>query len=509
MRKSAAAILFAVLATACGGGGGGTATISGGDGTPKQGGTLNVALESELRTLDPMASTQLVEREVYYNMYDSLVAIDTKLNIIPALATKWETPDPKTYVFTLRSGVKFHDGSDFNADVVKFNIERDINTKTSFRRGELANVDSVEVKDPQTAIIHLKKPDSTLLSALVDRAGMMVSPKAVAAAGAEFTRAPVGAGTGPFQFVEWKNGDHLTLKKNPAYWQKGKPYLDTIIFKPITNTDSSLASLKTGDLDVVRVLSAKDVAGVKADSTLTYRELPGLNFNGFEMNETAAPFNDPKKRQAVLTALDRQQFIKNVNFGIGVESFGPIPPSSWAFDGSEKLYEKADAAKAKALATGFSFSYKTTNNPDNIQGAQLIKSQLEKAGITVNIQVEEFGQILNEAEASPPKFEAAGISWSGRIDPDGNMYSWFHTDAPNNDGKYSNPAVDKLLEDARVQTDQAKRRADYQQAQKQIQTDAVYAFIYHSPAIQATTNKVKGFTLYPDGMFRFAGTWKS
>jgi len=89
------------------------------------------------------------------------------------------------------------------------------------------------------------------------------------------------------------------------------------------------------------------------------------------------------------------------------------------------------------------------------------------------------------------------------------MYSWFHTDAPNNDGKYSNPAVDKFLEDARIQTDQAKRKADYQQAQKQIQTDAVYAFIYHSPAIQATTNKVKGFTLYPDGMFRFAGTWKS
>jgi len=244
---------------------------------------------------------------------------------IPALATKWETPDPKTYVFTLRTGVKFHDGSDFNADVVKFNIERDINTKTSFRRGELANVDSVEVKDPQTAIIHLKKPDSTPLSALVDRAGMMVSPKAVAAAGAEFTRAPVGAGTGPFQFVEWKNGDHLTLKKNPNYWQKGKPYLDTIIYKPITNTDSSLASLKTGDLDVVRVLSAKDVAGVKADSTLTYRELPGLNFNGFEMNETAAPFNDPKKRQAVLTAHDRLQFIKNVNFGIGVESLRADP----------------------------------------------------------------------------------------------------------------------------------------------------------------------------------------
>ena len=507
MRRLATGFVCLLLATGCGGSAstGNTTTTSG---TPKAGGTINVALESELRTLDPMMSSQLVEREVFYNLYDSLVAIDTKLNIVPALATKWTNPDATTIVFTLKTGVKFHDGTDFNADAVKFNIDRDINTKGSFRTGELANVASVEVKDAQTAIFHLKKPDSTLMAALVDRSGMMVSPAAVKVAGADFTRNPTGAGTGPFSFVEWKNGDHLTLKKNPSYWQSGKPLLDQVIFHAITNTDSSLASLKTGDLDFVRVLSAKDVAGVKADSTLVYKELPGLNFNGFEMNQTAAPFNDMKKRQAVLTAIDRKQYIKNVLFGIGTESFGPIPPSSWAFDPTEKMYADADVAKAKALATGFSFNLKTTNNPDSIQAAQLLKSQLDKAGITANIQVEEFGQILNEAQASPPKYDAALVSWSGRIDPDGNMYSWFHTGGPNNDAHYSNPDVDKALEDARIQTDQAKRRADYQAAQKQIQQDAVYGFIYHAPAIQASTTKIHGFTLYPDGMFRFASTWK-
>ena len=504
MRKFAFAVLFAVLVTACGGGGGG-GTGGTQSGTPKSGGTLRVALESELRTLDPMMSTQLVERDVFYNMYDALLTIDPKLNIKPGLATAWKYDNPTTLTLTLRQGVKFQDGTDFNADAVKFNLERDIQTKTSFRRSELASVDTVEVKDPYTVVLHLKKPDASLLSQLVDRAGMIVSPKAVQTQGADFTRNPVGAGTGPFEFVEWKLNDHITQKKNPNYWQKGLPYLDQVIFRPITNTDSSLASLRTGDLEMVRVISGKDVAGVKSDSSLTYKELPGLNFFGFELNESAAPFNDPKKRQAVLTALDRQQYIKNVLFGVGQESFGPIPPSSWAYDPTEKMYENADPAKAKSIATGFSFNLKVTNNPDSIQGGQLIKAQMEKAGITVNLQTEDFGQLLNETEAQ--KFDASLVGWSGRIDPDGNMYNWFHTDGVNNDGKYSNANVDKWLEDARVQTDQSKRKSDYDQVQKQLQEDAVYAFMYHTPAQQISTNKVKGFTLYPDGMFRFAATW--
>lgn len=504
MRKFALGLVFAVLATACGGGTGPTGGTD--NGTPKTGGTLTVALESELRTLDPMLSTQLVEREVFYQMYEGLLSIDPKLNLKPGLATKWTWTDSKTLTLNLRQGVKFQDGTDFNADAVKFNLDRDVQTKTSFRRSELASVDTVEVKDPSTVVIHLKNPDSTLLAQLVDRSGMMVSPKAVAAQGADFTRNPINAGTGPFQFVEWKLNDHLTLKKNPNYWQKGLPYLDGVTFRAITNTDSSLASLRTGDLDLVRVISGKDTASVKSDSALTYKEMPGLNFQGFELNETAAPFNDPKKRQAVLTALDRPQYIKNVLFGVGTESFGPLPPSSWAFDPTEKLYATADAAKAKSLATGFSFNLKVTNNPDSIQGGQLIKAQMDKAGITVTLQIEDFGTLLNETEAQ--KFDAAFVGWSGRIDPDGNMYNWFHSGGVNNDGKYSNPTVDKALEDARVQTDQAKRKADYAQAQKQLQDDAVYAFIYHLPAQQISTNKVKGFTLYPDGMFRFLSTWK-
>lgn len=506
MRRLALGLLASALVAACGGGNTGSVTPD--TGSPKAGGTLTYANESELRTLDPILSTQLVERTVFYQMYESLVNTDEKLTIKPGLATSWTVAaDGLSYTFTLRSGVKFHDGTDFNADAVKFNIDRILKAKSSPRKSELASVDSVEVKDPSTVVFHLKKPDSTLLAQLVDRAGMILSPTAIQKAGDELTRNPVGAGSGPFVFVEWKRDDHLTLKKNPNYWKKGLPYLDQLIYRPIINDDARASSLKTGDVDVVRQLAGKDVAGVKADPTLIWKEVPGLGFGGIELNHASGPFADKAKAQAVAMAIDRAQILKNIFFGLGTISYGPIPPSSWAFDPTEKVYDKADPSKAKATATGFSFSLKVTNNPDSIQEGQLIQSQLAKAGITVNLQVEEFGQILTETEAH--NFEAALVGWSGRLDPDGNLYSWFHTGGGNNQGQYSNPQVDKLLEEARTTADQARRKQLYSEAQRLLVTDAAYVFINHPVSAQISTAKVHGYVLIPDGMPRFGGVWKS
>ena len=504
IRRVAGLLAGLLLAAGCGGGGGGT--TSGGEGTPKDGGTLTYAYESELRTLDPVASTQLVERTVMYQMYESLVTIDPKLNIKPGLAKSWQvSSDGLSVTFNLQSNIKFHDGTKFDATAVKFNLDRILQAKTSPRKSELASLDSVEVKDPTTVVLHLKKPDATLLAQLVDRAGMILSPAAIQKGGADFSRNPVGAGTGPFMFVEWKRDDHLTLKKNPDYWGT-KAHLDTLVYKPITDDAARAAGLKTGEFDQVRVLAGQDVTAAKTDSNLTYKSIPGLAFGGFELNHSKAPFSDKNKAQAVAMAIDRDQINKNVFFGTNAVSNGPIPPSSWAYDPSEKIYEKADPAKAKQVATGFSFTLKVTNVPQVIQEGTLIKDQLAKAGITVNIQSEEFGQLLTETEAQ--NFDAALVGWSGRIDPDGNMYSWFHTGGGNNDGKYSNPDVDKALEDARTTTDQSKRRQLYQQAQKLLVQDGAYVFITHAPAEQISTNKVHGYVLYPDGMPRFATVWK-
>ena len=504
MRRVAVGILSLLLFAACGGG---SSSNSSGGGTPKPGGTATIALESELHTLDPMNSSLLVEREVFYNMYDALFTIDPSLKIHAGLVTSWDTSDPLNYKFTLRSGVKYQDGTPFNAQSVKDNIDRYKTGTGSLRKSDLASVSSVEVVDDTHVTFHLKKPDSTLLATLVDRAGMMVSMDAVKKAGANFSLAPVGGGTGPFAFVEWKRNDHLTLKKNPNYWQPGRPYLDGVTYRAIPDVNAILAALRTGDIDIARTIAGKDVASVKADSGFVYHDMPGIGFQGFELNTAAAPFNDPAKRQAVATAIDRYAVVKDIEFNVGVVSHGPIPPASWAFDSSEQIYDHADAAKAKSIATGFSFTFKTTSDPVAQQLAQLIQSELAAAGITMKIQSEEFATEVQECESH--QFEACGIGWSGRIDPDGNMYAWWHTGGSFNDSQYSNPQVDAWLEDARTTTDQGKRKQDYDNAQKQIVQDAPYVFTFFPVSAQITSNKIHNFTLYPDLMIRMVDAWKS
>jgi len=502
MRRVASGIACLLLVAACGSGGGGGNQST----APQRGGTATIALESELRTLDPLDSSQLVEREVFYNMYDSLFTIDPSLKIQAGLVKSWDTSDPLNYKFTLQSGVKYQDGTPFNGQSVKDNITRYKTAANSRRKSDLASVSSVDVVDDTHVIFHLKKPDSTLLATLVDRAGMMLSMDAVAKGGADFSLAPMGAGSGPFEFVEWKRNDHLTLKRNPNYWKPGLPYLDGVTYRAIPDLNAILSALKTGDVDIARLIASKDVASVKADPSFIYKDTPGIGFNGFELNTGAAPFNDPAKRQAVAMAIDRYEILKNINFNIGVVGYGPIPPSSWAFDPSEKIYDHADAAKAKSTATGFTFTMKTTSDPVAQQEAALIQSELAAAGITMQIQTEEFATYLQEC--ANHKFEACFVSWSGRIDPDGNMYAWWHTGGDFNDSLYSNAQVDAWLEDARATADQAKRKSDYDNAQKQIVADAPYVFTSFGVSPQISSNKIHNFTLYPDLMIRMAEVWK-
>ena len=502
MRRVVVGFICLALVAGCGGGGSGNQT----SGTPKNGGSATIALESELRTLDPMDSSLLVEREVFYNMYDSLFTIDPSLKIKPGLVKSWDVSDPLNYKFTLQSGVKYHDGTAFNGQSVKANIDRYKGGTTSRRKSDLASVQSVEVVDDMHVTLRLSKPNATLLATLVDRAGMMLSIDAVTKGGQNFSLAPAGAGSGPFEFVEWKRNDHLTLKKNATYWRTGLPYLDGLTYRAIPDVNAILAALKTGDIDIARLIAPKDVASLKADSNFIYRDTPAIGFNGFELNAGAAPFNDLAKRQAVALAIDRYSILKNINFNIGVVAYGPIPPSSWAFDGSEKIFDHADAAKAKSIATGFTFTYKTTSDPVNQQLAQLLQSELAQAGITMQIQTEEFATY--QQECANHKFQACNVNWSGRIDPDGNTYAWWHTGGDFNDSLYSNSQVDGWLDDARVSADQGKRKQDYDNAQKQLVQDAPYVFTSFGVSAQISDTKIHNFTLYPDLMIRMAEVWK-
>ncbi len=482
---------------------------------PVRGGTLNLGLNAELNTLDPLKSTALVERQVMLNIYDTLLRVDATNTVQADLATSWTYADPKTLTFTLRSDVTFQDGTPFNADAVVFNINRYLTTTGSARKSEISTISSVKAVDPTHVQFNLSKPFAPLLATLTDRSGMMLSPTALQAASADPTNKPTNMGSGPFSFKEWTKNDHLSIVRNASYWRKDSsggalPYLDGVTYKAITNGTVMFQNLQAGSIQIAQTISPPDVATAKSNSSLTYNQIPGLGFGGFELNTKKAPLTDVHVRRAIAYAVNPDEIIHSVLLDIGVKSHGPIPPSSWAYDASSAPVKfdvtQAKAELAQASTQHPTFELKISNgDPTTATEAQFIQSELQVAGITVNIKPEVFGTILNETSAFD--FQAALIGWSGRPDPDGNMYSWFHTGQSNNTMQYSNATVDQLLEDARAQSTQATRATDYQNAEKQIVQDASYVFINHGVSAQISSTKVHNFTLAPTTIIDCSAIW--
>ncbi len=497
--------MLALTLAACGG----TSTSTTG-GAVKTGGTLNVGLDSDVVKLDPVKSTALVDRQVMLNIYDTLVRVDAQNKIQPDLATSWSYTSPTQLVFTLRSDVKFQDGTPFNADAVVTNINRILNDHTSPRYSEISSVASVTAVDPTHVQFNLSKPFGPLLAALTDRAGMMLSPQAISS-GEDLVNAPKNAGSGPFEFVNWVKGDHLTLQRNPNYWAKSStgaslPYLDKIVYHPITNESVMYTNLQTNTIQAADVIGPTDVAAAKSNPALIYKQIPALSFYGIELNTQAAPFNNVHARRAVSWGVNRQEIVSSVLHNVGVVAQGPISPSSWAYSSSIAPYSYNPAnAKAELQQAGMSSLTFTliipSGSPATAQLAQFLQSELQGAGITMNIKQETFSSLLSDSAAH--NYQAALLGWSGRPDPDGNFYPWFHTGGGFNDMQYSNPQVDSLLDAARSSNDQAQRATDYQQAEKLMLQDAPYVFLYHGVSIQATTKNVQGFTILPTGIMEF------
>jgi peptide/nickel transport system substrate-binding protein len=480
---------------------------------PKKGGTLRVGFYVEAATMDPHLSGSKIDRQVYHNVYDPLVIIDNKLQVKPNLAESWQTPDPTTLIFKLRQGVKFHDGTDFNAEAVKFNFERMASEPKSVRKGEIANIGSVEAVDPSTVKLILKKPDASLLATLTDRAGMMISPETLKKMGPDLERNAAGAGTGPFEFVEWVKDDHITLKRNENYWNKqGGPYLDQIRYRPIPDDTVKLQSLQAGEIDVMDYLAPRDVAAVKADSNLVEVDVPSLAAFWYQLNTTKPPFDNKALRQAVMYGLDTEQIVKGVWLGVGVAANGPISPSSWAYDDSIKPI-KRDVEKAKAklaeggMPNGFTFSVNTNNIPINVQEAEVMKAQLAEVGITMNVNLVDSARLL--AEGNAKTFEMASYQWSGRPDPDGNVYQFFRTTPGTslNWSGISNPKLDELLDKTREVSDQAERKKLYSEIIKILHEEVPGVFVVHPIEPKAFSPKVQAYDPVPDGMMRFKDVW--
>src|SRR5690242_12903454 len=431
--------------------------------------TLRIGLAEDPDILDPTMARTYVGRIVFSAFCDKLFDIDEKLNIVPQLALSYSTSDDgKEVAIKLRPGVKFHDGEPFDAEAAKSSLERHMNFPGSFRKPELATVDHVDVVDPLTVKLVLKQPFSPLVAQLTDRAGMMVSPKAAKEAGDKFGLKPVCAG--PYKFVERVQQDRIVGERFADYWNKDNVFIDKVVFLPIVDATMRLANLKSGGLDLIERLLATDIKDVRADSRLKLSTALELGYQSITLNigqdKNKGPLSQSAKvRQALDLSIDREA-INQVVFN------GEFKPGNQWVNPDHPYYQKAfpirgrDVAKAKALlkeagvTPPIAVDFMVPQGAETEAVAQVVQSMAADAGFDMKIRVTEFATSLKQAEAG--EYQAYMLAWSGRIDPDGNSYVFLRTGAPQNYSAWSNAEADKALDDARLVTDLAQRKAIYE-----------------------------------------------
>jgi peptide/nickel transport system substrate-binding protein len=474
--------------------------------------TLRIGLAEDPDILDPSIARTYVGRIVFSAFCDKLFDIDEKLNVVPQLALSHETSaDGKAMTIKLRPGVKFHDGEPLDAEAAKFSIERHMTLPTSFRKSELSSVDHVEVVDPLTIKLVLKTPYSPLIAQLTDRAGMMVSPKAAKEGGDKFGLRPVCAG--PYKFVERVPQDRMVFEKFADYWNKDSVSIDRVVFYPIVDATVRLANLKSGGLDLIERVLATDIKDVRTDPKLVLSTAPELGYLGLTINiandkNKGALSQSVKVRQALDLSIDREalnQVVFNGEFTPGNQWVSPVHPYyQKSFPIQARNVEKAKALlKEAGVALPVSVDYMVTKGAENEAVAQVIQSMAAEAGFDLKIRVIEFATSFKQAQAG--EFQVFQINWSGRIDPDGNSYVFMHSKAPQNDGGYSSPEADKLMEDGRLVADPAQRKAIYEKLTKVLLDDEPIIYLYHRKLLFAHTTKLEGYKQMPDGLIRVVG----
>jgi peptide/nickel transport system substrate-binding protein len=432
---------------------------------------------------------------------------------VPQLATAYEwSADHKALTIKLRKNVTFHDGEKLDAAAVKFNIERHKTMAGSNRRGELAPVTGVDVVDDSTVRLNLSAPFAPLLAQLADRAGMMVSPKAAQAEGDKFGSKPVCSG--PFRFVERVAQDRIVLERYPNYWNKGEIHFDKIVYLPIVDATVRLANLKSGQLDFIERVGTSDIAALKTDSRFKISRITEIGYQGITINVGKSDLaqknplgRDPRVREAFELTLDRDGIAQVAMDGEADIGNQWVAPTN-AFYAKNMPVPKRDVAKAKALlqAAGVSnpsFTLMTPTTSDAQKIAQVVQSMVREAGFDVKIQSTEFATSLNMADKGD--FEAYVLAWSGRADPDGNVFSFHGCKQPLDYAGYCKQEVDDLLNRSRTTLDPAERKKIYAELAAIVLKDRPIVYLFHRHWLWAYTNKLSGLRTIPDGLVRVQG----
>jgi peptide/nickel transport system substrate-binding protein len=479
---------------------------------PRRGGVIVTADFDDPVTFDPAQITNSTGRRVSRAIYDPLVELDQANNVVPALAESWETPDPMTWVFHLRKGVKFHDGTDFDAAAVKFHFDRHLDPKNkSMRAAELTQIDSAEIVDTSTLRLRLKQPYPQLLYVLFDWSGFVVSPAAVQKYGADYGQHPVG--TGPFSFAEYTNGDHTLLQRNPNYWRPGKPALDGVRFRPIVADATREVELRSGGVHIAHDLPFQDVQRVSDMPEVILSRLLGSRYDYWRWNTVSSPYGGSLPfRQAFNWALDRDAIHSAVFFNTGRIGFSPFHIGTPFYDETYRPFTR-DLAKAKSLLGQAQvpqparFTIYTRPDPVAVKIIEVIAANLAEIGVTIDIQQEDGAAYQSRTDRGdyPLSVYQGFLSW--RPDPAQYIRRWFHSSTTLWKEIAKDAEVDRLIEASELETDLEQRKAIYGQFSARQNEIASAVFSHHGESFIGLSPKVKGWVHMPDQQPRFQDLW--
>ena len=491
----------ALTLAACGGGGESVDTGGGGGGGGGDN-TLIAAGSAQPDQLDPHKTTAYPSFQVLENVYDTLVVPNAEdLTMEPSLATEWETSeDNLEWRFTLRDGVTFHDGSEFDSADVVYSYNRIIDEELS-NSYRFETVESVAADGPETVVIRVTKPTPNLLSLIGAFKGMAILPDG-AADQVDLAREAVG--TGPFR-LESSNASSTVLTANEDYWGEA-PSIDGVEFRYITEPTAALTALRGGEVHWTDNIPPQQVEQLEGNDEVELATTPSVDYWYMSMNYARKPFDNPQVRQAISTAVDRAEVTEAARFSAARPNQTAIPEDSFFYYDYAPFQTDADEAEQLLQQAGVSTPLTmglmvTDEFPETVTAAQVIASQLEPIGITVNVETLDFATWLDRQ--SNGNFDAFMLGWLGNVDP-ADFYQAQHiTGGSSNYQKYSNPEVDRLLTEASTETDQDRRKELYDSAAKIIVDDVSYLYLYNPDVVQAWVPGLSGYQIRADKAINF------
>lgn len=475
-----------------------------------------IAVGSNFTTLDPYDANDTLSQAVAKSFYQGLFGFDKEMKLVNVLAESYEaSPDGLTYTIKLRSGIKFQDGSDFNAEAVKVNLDRASNPDNHLKRYNLfKSVDSTEVLDPSTVKITLKQPFSAFINTLASPAAAMISPAALKKYGKDIGFHPVG--TGPYELETWNQTDFVKVKKFAGYWKKGYPKLDTITWRPVVDNNTRAAMLQTGEANLAFPIPYEQARLLEKNPRLDLVTSPSIMQRYISLNVTQKPFDNLKVREALSYAINRQALVKVAFAGYATPATGIVPPAiqySQSYPAPEYNPAKArELLKEAGYPNGFTTTLWSSHNHSTAQKVlQFTQQQLAQIGIKVKVTAMDAGQRAAEVEDKGQKESGVRMFYTGwsastgeanwALTPLFATQSWPPTIF--NTAFYSNPQVDKDLTDALNTTDSEKKAAFYKDAQDRIWQDRPWIPLVVEKLVSANTKNLTGFYVMPDTSFSF------